>query len=41
MLTVGNYDVFSVLITLATFEILKAVNDNTNSLGYNIVSFGV
>jgi len=41
MLIVGNYDVFPVLITLATFEILKAVIDNTNPLEYNIVSFGV
>jgi hypothetical protein len=41
LLIVGNYGVFSVLITLATFEILKAVIDNTNPLGYNVVSFGV
>jgi len=41
MLIVGSYDVFSVLITLAMFEILTAVTDKENLLGHNIVSFGV
>jgi hypothetical protein len=40
-LIVGSYDVLSVLITLAIFEILTAVFDNTNPLGHNVVSFGV
>jgi uncharacterized membrane protein len=41
MLIVGSYDIFSVLMTLAIFEILTSVIDNTNPLEHNVVSFGV
>jgi hypothetical protein len=41
MLIVESYDVFSVLITPAIFEILTAVSDNANLLVHNVVSFGV